>query len=599
MSRNAPGNEYRFGRFAVQPVERRLLGENQNIPVGPRAFDLLVALIDRAGHLVTKEELIEQVWPNLVVEENNLQVQVSALRKILGPETIATVPGRGYRFTVAVTPAESQTFPPLAQAFPAIDVRTPSIAVLPFVNLSDDVANEYFADGLAEELLNVLSKIRGLKVVSRTSSFYFKGRNVDLASVGQKLNVAAVVQGSVRKSGTRARITAQLIQVATDSHLWSETYDRELDDIFAVQDDIARSVVKELRAALLGEGTGSTASAIAAAEVQAAVTGRTDNPEAYRLYLKGRSFRVGNQQEMDKSVDYFQQTVARAPHYAMAYAGLAEVYTTQAYLRAVDRTEAVGKARAAVTRALELDPDLAEAHTALGLIRFYFEWDWSGADIEFRRALELNPGSQAVHEEYGNFLGAMGRLDEGLARSQEAARLDPLSVGPAHNIAINALIRGDYELAAAGFRHTIDIDPNWTWGYIKLARTLALQQDCKEAFAQAEIAERRIAGGAAPLSWSWLGVTYATCGDTARARDKLDQLHALEKKQYVDPVTFAEIHCALGEMDEALRWYEKAFADRTPNMVYAAILPRFCTGLAADPRFKAILDRMGFPQSGS
>jgi len=596
MARDAPASEYRFGRFAVQPAERRLLAENQNIPVGPRAFDLLVALIDRAGHLVTKEELIEQVWPNLVVEENNLQVQVSALRRILGPEAIATIPGRGYRFTVALKPAESPTLSPPAQAFPATDDRTASIAVLPFVNLSDDVANEYFVDGLAEELLNVLSRIRGLKVVSRTSSFYFKGRNVDLASVAQKLNVAAVIQGSVRKSGTRVRITAQLIQVATDSHLWSETYDRELDDIFAVQDDIAQSVVKELRA-LLGAGTGSTASAIAAAEVQAAVTGRTDNPEAYRLYLKGRSFLVGNQQEMDKSVDYFQQTVARAPGYAMAYAGLAEAYTTQAYLRAVDRTEALGKARAAVTRALELDPDLAEAHTALGLVRFYFEWDWPGAEVEFRRALELNPGSQAVHEEYGNFLNAMGRLDEGLARSREAARLDPLSVGPAHNVAINALIRRDYELAAAGFRHTIDIDPNWTWGYIKLARTLALQKDCKEAFAQAEIAERRIAGGAAPLSWSWLGVTYATCGDITRARHKLDQLHALEKKQYVDPVTFAEIHCALGEVDEALGWYEKAFADRTPNMVYAAILPRLSPELAGNPRFEAIIDRMGFPRS--
>ena len=244
---------------------------------------------------------------------------------------------------------------------------------------------------------------------------------------------------------------------------------------------------------------------------------------------------------MDKSVDYFQQAVARAPDYAMAYAGLAAVYTRQASLRASDRIEAVKKARTALTRALDLDPDLAEAHTALGLIRFYFEWDWSGADVAFRRALELNPGSQAVHEEFGNFLNAIGRVDEGLARSGEAARLDPLSPGPAHDIAINAMIRGDYELAAAGFRRTIDIDPNWTWGYVKLARTLALQNDFKEAFAQAEIAERRIAGGAAPLSWSWLGATYATCGDTARARDKLDQLHTLEKTQYVDPVTFAEI----------------------------------------------------------
>jgi serine/threonine-protein kinase len=321
----------------------------------------------------------------------------------------------------------------------------------------------------------------------------------------------------------------------------------------------------------------------------------TSNPEAFRLYLRGRGFLVGNQQEMDKSVDCFQQAVARAPGYAMAYAGLAEAYTTQAYLRAFDRTESVGKARAAVTRALELDPDLAEAHTALGLVLFYFEWDWAGAEAEFRRALELNPGSQAVNEEYGHFLITMSRFDEGLARTREAVRLDPLSVGPVHNLAIAAMVRGDYDEAAAGFRRAIDIDPNWTWGYTKLARTLAHQKKCKEAFAQAEIAERRLAGGAAPLSWSWLGVTYATCGDAVRARHKLDELHALERKQYVDPVTFAAIHGALDEVDEALDWYEKAFADRTPNMVFAAILPGLSPELVGNPRYQAIVARMGFP----
>jgi Tfp pilus assembly protein PilF len=228
-------------------------------------------------------------------------------------------------------------------------------------------------------------------------------------------------------------------------------------------------------------------------------------------------------------------------------------------------------------------------------VRFYFEWDWAGAESEFRRALALNPGSSAVHEEYGNFLTAMGRADEGLARSQEASRLDPVSVGPFHDIALNAMVRGDYEQGCAGFRRTIEIDPNWAWGYLKLARTLAHQKKCKESFAQAEIAERKIAGGAAPLSWSWLGVTYALCGDTARAREKLTELHALEKKQYVDPVTFASIHSALGEMDDALRWYEKAFADRTPNMVYAGIGTRISPELAGNPRYKAIVERMEFP----
>ena len=234
-----------------------------------------------------------------------------------------------------------QAFPPLKSQGALLDKETPSIAVLPFVNISRDEENEYFADGLAEELMNVLAKIRGLRVVSRTSAFYFKGKDIDIPTVAQKLNVATILEGSVRKSGKRVRITAQLIEVANDSHLWSETYDRELDDVFAVQDDIAQSVVKELRAALLGAGAGTAASVEARAAVQAAVTGRTDDPEAWRLYLRGRSFLVGTQQEMDKSVDCFRQAVARAPGYAMAYAGLAEAYTTQAYLPRV-RSHRVG-----------------------------------------------------------------------------------------------------------------------------------------------------------------------------------------------------------------------------------------------------------------
>ena len=231
-------------------------------------------------------------------------------------------------------------------------------------------------------------------------------------------------------------------------------------------------------------------------------------------------------------------------------------------------------------------------------MKFYFEWDWAGADTEFRRALELNPGSRASHEEYGNFLIALDRLDEALTHSRRAAELDPLSTGPVHDIAINYLVRGDYDQAALNFRRTIDIDPNWTWGYIKLARTLAHQKKCTESLAQAEIAERRIADGVAPTSRSWLGFTYAICGETARARKALDWLESLSRKQYVDPVTVAVVYGGLGEVDEALRWYEKAFEDRTPNMVYAPILPRINHELAGNARFEAIVRRMGYPPSG-
>ena len=494
-------------------------------------------------------------------------------------------------------PELPQDFPPLKAQSAPMDKDAPSIAVLPFVNMSGDAENEYFADGLSEELLNVLARIRGLRVVSRTSAFYFKGKDIDIPTVAQKLNVATVLEGSVRKSGTRVRITAQLIEVASDSHLWSQTYDRELDDVFAVQDDIAQAVVEELRTALLGEDKGAVTTASAKAAVQAAVTSRTHNPEAWRLYLMGRAYLCGNQQEMDKSVDWFQQAVDLAPDYAMAYAGLAEAYTTQAYLRAVDRASFVDKARAAVTRALELDPDLAEAHMVHGLVRFYFDWDWAGAQAALSRALELNPGSQAANEEYGAFLMSIGRLEQATARTREAIALDPLAVGPIHNLAIIHMAEGDFDEAAAGFRRAIDINPNWTWGYIKLARTLALQKQCPEALAQAEVGERRIAGGAAPLSWSWLGVVYALCGDVVRARAKLEQLHALEEQQYVDPVTFAQIHGALGEMDESLRWYEQAFVDRTPNMVYAPVMPLLSPELAGNARYQAIVERMGFPQS--
>jgi Tfp pilus assembly protein PilF len=203
-----------------------------------------------------------------------------------------------------------------------------------------------------------------------------------------------------------------------------------------------------------------------------------------------------------------------------------------------------------------------------------------------------------ANQEYGGFLMTIGRFEQATARTREAIALDPLSVGPIHNLAIIHMAQGDYEQAAAGFRRAIDINPNWTWGYVKLARTLALHRKCDEALAQAEIGERRIAGGAAPLSWSWLGVTYALCGDVTRARAKLEQLHALEAKQYVDPVTFAQIHGALGEMDESVRWFEQAFADRTPNMVYASILPLLCPELAGNARYQAIVDAMGFPRSG-
>jgi TolB-like protein/Tfp pilus assembly protein PilF len=555
-------------------LEWKLAVDRSHLMAAEKAF-LLPVVIDaiRETDALVPDRFREVQWTYL--QSGAVPTDfVERVARLLAPgEHLATVAGLPRPGTIpAAAPRRAGT---------AIDL----VAVLPFENATGDLAIEYLSDGISECLINKLSRVAGLRVISRTSAFAFKGKAMEPTEIGRRLGADALVLGSLAQRGSILTITAELVRVGDATQLWGEKYARPADDMMQVEGEIAATIARTLRRKLSGDD-----------KVRLART-ETSNPEAFRLYLRGRGFLVGNQQEMDKSVDYFQQAVARAPDYAMAYAGLAEAYTTQAYLRAVDRVEFVEKARAAVSRALELDPELAEAHTALGLVRFYFEWDWTGADAEFRRAFELNPGSQAVNEEYGHFLGVIGRSDEGLARTREAVRLDPLSVGPVHNLAIDAMVRGDYEQAAAGFRRAIDIDPNWTWGYTKLARTLALQKNCQEAFAQAEIAERRLAGGAAPLSWSWLGVTYATCGDAARARHKLEQLHALEVKQYVDPVTFAQIHGALGEVDEALEWYEKAFADRTPNMVFAAIMPALSPELVGNSRYQAIVDRMGFPQA--
>ena len=459
-----------------------------------------------------------------------------------------------------------------------------SVAVLPFENGTGDAAVDYLSDGITESLINKLSGLTGLRVISRTSAFSFKGKKMNPLEIGRKLGVDAVVLGTLSQRANNLAITSELVRVSNASQLWGEKYDRQADDLLKVEREIASTIARTLRSQLSSDD---------AAKLDRATT--TD-PETYRLYLKGRSFGIGNQRDMDKSVDLLRQAVARTPDYALAHAGLAEAYTRQAYLRASSRTEVLDQAHASANRALVLDPNLAEAHTALGQVRFYFEWDWEGADAAFRKALALNPGSSVVHETYGNYLTAMRRLDEGLVRSREAARLNPLSVAPLHDLGINAWGRGDLDETVAIFRRAIDVDPNWTWGYVKLSRALATQKKCPEAFVQAEAAERLIAGGAAALARSWLAVTYALCGDTGRARQKLGELHAQEKQRYVDPVAFASIHASLGERDEALRLFEKAYADRTPSMVYLSLDAAFEPEFAKQLRYQALLERMNFPK---
>jgi len=484
-----------------------------------------------------------------------------------------------------------QSFPPLKSQAAPVDKETPSIAVLPFINMSRDEDNEYFADGLSEELLNVLTKIRGLRVASRTSAFSFKGKDVDIPTVAQKLNVATVLEGSVRKSGKRVRITAQLIEVASDSHLWSETYDRELEDIFAVQDDIAQSVVKELRAALLGEPAETAAVKTAAAEVRQAATGRGDNPEAFQLYLQGKFFgeRI-TQVDTDKAIELFQRALAIDPNFALAWAGLSRVHQLQAGYGFAPIDEGYERARDAAQHALRLAPDLVEAHIELGLILEGHDWKWAAAGASFRRALELAPGDAHALRAAAGHARVLGRLDEALELIRRAIALDPLSARTHRQAALIYVMADRIDDAAAAFRLAIDLAPNAGLAHAFLAITRLMQGRNEEAVALAEAESHDVFRNVALAM-----IRYAQ-GRAAESEAALQTL--IDGFGWTAAYQVAEVHAYRGDVEKAFEWLERAFAQRDPGVMFTAT-DRFLRPLQTDPRWQPFLQRMGLETSGA
>jgi TolB-like protein/class 3 adenylate cyclase/Flp pilus assembly protein TadD len=478
-----------------------------------------------------------------------------------------------------------QSFPPLKSQLAPADRETPSIAVLPFINMSRDEENEYFADGLSEELLNVLTKIRGLRVASRTSAFSFKGKGVDIPTVAQKLNVATVLEGSVRKSGKRVRITAQLIEVASDSHLWSETYDRELDDIFAVQDDIAQSVVKELRSALLPEPSETAADTAAAAEVRQAATGRSDNPEAFQLYLQGKFYgeRV-TQVDTDKAIDLFQGALAIDPDFALAWTGLSYIYQLQAGYGFSPIDEGFERARDAAQRALRLAPGLAEGHIALGAVLEGHDWNWTAADASFRRALELAPGDANALRAAAQLARIQGRVDEGLVLIRKAIALDPLSARTHRQAAMIAVMDGRLDDAASAFRLAIDLAPNAGLNHGFLALTRLLQGRGEEGLAIAQAEPHDVFRNLA------FALIHHVLGHAMESDAALQAL--IDEFAWTAAYQIAEGYAYRIEVDKAFEWLERAYAQRDPGVMYSAS-DVFLRPLQADPRWQPFLQRMG------
>ena len=462
---------------------------------------------------------------------------------------------------------------------------TPSIAVLPFVNRSHDEADEYFSDGLADELLNVLAKIRGLRVAARSSAFTFKGKGATVTEVGRTLNVASVLEGSVRKAGDRLRISVQLVNVADGYQLWSEAYDRTLDDIFAVQDDIAQSVVKELRTALLGDVADAKGVREVTAQVAAAVKGRAKNPEAHRLFLQGRHFldRL-DREDVAKGIGYLEEALALEPAFALAWAELGVAYDTETSKGWSPVTVGYARAREALTRALAVEPDLAEGHAGTGWIQIVHDWDWRGAEASFRRALELAPGNARALRRAGALAASRGRLDEAIAFVRRAMEQDPLSAPAYHNLGYYLGAGGHLDEAEAAYRKAIELAPQSTTTRAFLSLNLLHQHRGGEALAEALREPEEV------FRLYAVTIIQHFLGHGAESDAALNEIVA----NFALTMAFqvAQVHAARGNIDLAFEWLERAYRQRDPGLAEMRIA-EFLPALHADPRWDSFLRKMG------
>jgi TolB-like protein/DNA-binding winged helix-turn-helix (wHTH) protein/Tfp pilus assembly protein PilF len=458
-----------------------------------------------------------------------------------------------------------------------------SLVVLPFENLSADKDQAYFADGMTDELIAHLAKIRSLRVISRTSSMEYKGTHKTLSQIARDLNVDSVVEGTVLRSGDRVRITAELVQVATDRHLWAETYESQLGDILTLQSHVASAIVNEIRVKLTPED-----------QVRLAIT-RPVSTQSYEDYLKGRFYWNKRSQEgLTKAIDYFQLAIENDPNYALAYAGLADCYSIigSAIVGTVPASEVAPKARAAALKSLELDNTLAEAQTSLATVRFNYDWDWNAAATGFRRAVELNPSYATAYQRNSLYLMSMGRTSESIAEMNRAHDLDPLSISMNFSLGWRLYMAREYDQAIEQLRNSIDMDPDFVLPHLVLGQ--AYEQ--KRAFDQA-IAELRRAADISqnsPPAIAALARTYALSGRTAEARNLLDQLMQQSKRQYVSPFYVAIVYAGLGEHEQALDWLEKAYGDRSNAIVFLKVDPQLDT-LRASPRFHELQRKLRLP----
>jgi TolB-like protein/DNA-binding winged helix-turn-helix (wHTH) protein/Tfp pilus assembly protein PilF len=461
--------------------------------------------------------------------------------------------------------------------------RSSSLVVLPLENLSGDKDQDYFADGMTDDLIANLAKIHSLRVISRSTAMAYKGTHKPLPQIATELNVDAVVEGTVMRVGNRVRITAELVQVSTDQHLWADTYESPIGDVLALQNRVSSAIVDEIRINLTKE------------DKERLAQKPSVSPEAYEDYLKGRYYwnkRSGD--GFEKAIGYFEEATRRDPQYALAYAGLADCYGiigATIYGR-LPAAEAAPKAKAAAIRALEIDPSLAAAETSLATAKFNYDWDWAGAAEGFKKAIQLDPSYSTAYQRYSLYLSAMGKFDDSFQQIKKARELEPLSISINTSIGWRLYLAREYDRAIAQLRDTLEMDPASEWAHLNLGQ--AYEQKGQFGMATEELQKALELSHSSPLTLSALAHAEALSGNHAGANKLLVQLEALSKKQYVSPYYVAIVYLGLGKNEVAMNWLEKAYADHSNGLVFLKVEPEL-DSLRTNPRFIALQNRLNFP----
>jgi DNA-binding winged helix-turn-helix (wHTH) protein/TolB-like protein/Flp pilus assembly protein TadD len=620
---------YQFGPFRIDVAERVLQLEGERLTLTPKAFDLLLLLVENQGHLLEKDDLMKILWPNTFVEEANLSNNISQLRKVLSADPthqyIETVPRRGYRFVakVAVTSAGpeivsnitmeavigelsdndsrgsiSETsrrirIPRFALVFTALlalgfalyfwlrnsatqqSIRT--IAVLPFKPLAADSSDESLEMGMADTLITRLSNVRQLIVRPTSAVRKYATLDNDELAAGRDQKVDAVLEGNIQKSADKIRVTVRLVRVADGSLLWADHFDEKFTNLFAVQDSISERVAGALAVKLTGD------------ERESLTKRYTANTEAYQLYLRGRFFlNKSTEADFRKSVDYFQQALEKDPNYALAYAGLADSYVQLGFYGLMPANESHSRAKEAAARALQIDDRLGEAHASLAIIMTTYYWDWEEAEKQFKRAIELVPNYSAAHNWYAQYLSFTGRHDEALKEAMRAQEIDPLSLFMNSNIGLVLFLSRQYDSSIAATQKTLELDPGFPLAHMIMGLSYVQMGLHEKAISALQKAS------AQPDSRALLGYVLALAGRDKEARKILDELEQESKKKYVAPAPVAITYIGLGQKDRAMELLEKAYDERLWEMGMLKVNPVF-DPLRSDPRFERLVQRVGLP----